>query len=216
MPQEQDLGQPGTRRKATLYDQHGRAWHGFIDKRSGYPVGKIRPLGWSAPWLPPQGPETFKFDRDNPTKFRINYEWLLQERARSAGDYDDERTKAALVRGWDPVDPEKQQALDLIVGEREGLQRPEVVVACIQGDPWTLGQTHVVNKKVEKFIAKKKTHLENLMSKYEDFTAPDADLEKRMDLQEQFDPEDTPRGVAPMKPKRQPRAKQVPVTPEAA
>ena len=185
---EGDQGQPSTRRPGFVTDQHGRKWSASIDKKSGFPVGKIQPHGWRAPWLPPQGTRSFIFTTDNPAVFRINYEWLLEERMQAAKDLDDDRTRKALVRGWDPTDPEKQDALDAIAGRRDGLQHPEVIVACMQGDPWTLGLTDVVNPKVAKFIPQKVDRRQALLSKFPDFTA-DPQLEEHMDLEEAHDPE---------------------------
>lgn len=219
---EADQGQPSFRRKGFVTDQHGRKWVGSIDKKSGFPVGKIQPLGlrdaegkpqpggWRAPWIPPQSCDTFKFDPQDPAKFRINYEWLLEERLAAVKEFEDGRRKAALVRGWDPTDPEKQEALDALGGAREGLQHPELVVACMQGDRYILGLTDVVNPKVAQFLPKKVDRREALLSKFPDFTAPEApsladDLERRMDIEERVDPKATPKHV-PVKPSKRPKA----------
>ena len=215
------LDQSSTRRPGTVYDQHNRPWGCNIDKKSGYPVSLIYPKGWQAPWKPPMSPETVVFDTDNPTRFRINYEWLLEERVKAADEYEKTRTKAALVRGWDPADPEKQEALDLIVGGRDGLQRPEVIVACMQGDPWILGLTPVVNPKVEPFVEKLERGSKSLLKRFPDFRveaeSPSLadDLEARMDLQEEHDKDETPRGRVAIKPSKQPKAKK-PIVGEAA
>lgn len=194
MAREQDLGQTGTQRAGTVTDQHGRKWSCSIDKKSGFPRGIIQPKGWRAPWLPPQGPDTFKFDPNEPSRFTINYEGLLQERLEGAAEYDRDRETKAVTRGWDPDDPEKQEALDKLCGPRRTLQRPEVVVACMQGDRWVLGLTDVVNPKVAKFIPPKVNRREAMLSKFPDFTVPDPDLEARMDIEEAVDPDATPRG----------------------
>lgn len=201
---EVDQGQPGTRRPGTVYDQHGRPWGASIDKKSGFPVGVIQPKGWRAPWIPPQSGRTFRFDKDDPTRFVINYEWLLEQRLQDLKQYDDERQKAALVRGWNPTDPEKQEALDALVGSRDKYQSAEVIVACIQGDKWILGQTDKVNPKLERFIPKKVDRKAALLSKFPDFTVPDEETAERyMDVEEEHDPEATPKGVVPVKPKKQ-------------
>lgn len=205
---EADQGQAGTRRNGTVYDQHDRPWHAAIDKKTGYPVGVIQPKGWRAPWLPPQGPDMFKFDKDEPSRFVLNYEWLLEQRLQDGKQYDADRQKAALVRGWNPLDPEKQEALDQLVGPRDKLQPPEVIVACMQGDRWILGLTDKVNPKLGRFIPKKVDRKTALLSKFEDFTVPDEEeAEKYMDLQEAHDPDATPRGRVPVKSTKKPRAR---------
>lgn len=217
---EADQGQPSTRYPGTIYDQHvfpghpifsrGRPWSCEIDKKSGLPVSVIQPKGWRAPWRPPQDNKVFVFTRGEMPNFRLNYEYLLEQRYADVQEYEKERQRAALVRGWSPDDPEKQEALDALVGRRENLQRPEVVVACIQGDPWILGATDVPNPKLQKFIKVRRSLTDDILSKFPDFTAkPDSladDLEARMDIEESVDPEATPKGRVPVKPKP-PKAK---------
>jgi hypothetical protein len=206
--------QSATRRPGTVYDQHDRPWGCSIDKKSGFPVGLIYPKGWRAPWRPNIGPETAIFDKDNPTRFRINYEWLLEQRVKAADEYDKERSKAAVVRGWDPLDPEKQNALDQIVGDRAGLQHPELIVACMQGDQWILGLTDKVNPKVAPYVTKKERGANALLKRFPNLAADTAvepesiadDIDTLMDIEEQHDPEATPKGRVPMKPKKQPKA----------
>jgi hypothetical protein len=205
------MGQEATRRPGTFTDQHGRKWSGMVDKRSGFPVSLIHPKGWQAPWMPPKGPEVFVFDRNDPTRFRINYEWLLQQRANSAAEYDAERNKAAVTRGWTPDDPEKQEALDMIVGRRESLQRPEIIKACMDGNPYALGLTKAVDPRVTPFLEQKKDRIAAIKSKLPDFSVQaDSDsladdLEARMDLEEAVDPKATPKHV-PIKTTKKPKA----------
>lgn len=214
---EGDQGQPSTRRPGYLTDQHGRKWFASIDKKSGFPVGKMQPLskldadgrpnpaGWSAPWIPPQGASTYLFSTDDPSRFRINYEALLEQRMTDAREYDDGRQRAALVRGWDPTDPEKQEALDALVGRRDGLQHPEVIVGCMQGDPWILGLTDKVNPKLDRFIPKKVDRKTALLSKFPDFTVQDeAEVEDALDLDDEHDPDAIRVEKLPKKPKGKP------------
>lgn len=201
---EVDQGQPGTRRNWIGYDQHNRKWHGSAEKNSGYPAGVIQPMGWSAPWLPPQGTDTFKFSKDDPSRFTINYEFLLDERLKAVKELDDDRQQKAVDRGWDPDDPEKQEPLDRLCGKRDAINRPEVIVACMQGDKWILGLTERVNEKVAKYLPKKVDRKAALLSKFPDFTVQDEDeLEERLDIEEQFDPDAVGGKKVPRKPKKE-------------
>lgn len=186
---EVDQGQPGTRRPWIGYDQHRRKWSGSAEKNSGYPCGVIRPMGWRAPWLPPQGTSTYIFSKEDPSQFRINYEGLLEERLKDEAEHVKDRQRAAMVRGWDPHDPEKQEALDNLTQSARLANRPEVIVACIQGDKWILGLTDTVNEKVAAFLPKKVDRKTALLSKFPDFTVQDEDeMEDRLDLEEAVDP----------------------------
>lgn len=189
MSRQEEQGQPATRRPGTVYDQHDRPWACSIDKKSGFPVGVIAPKGWTAPWIPPQSTEVFKFDPENPTRFRINYDFLLEERMVALKEWETLRADKALARSWNPQDEEHQEALDQMVGPRSKLNAPEIVVACMQGDKWILGQTTTVNEKVAKYLPKKVDRRSALLSKFPDFTAQDEDdLEKRLDIEDEADP----------------------------
>lgn len=186
------------KRWGTVYDQHDRPWGGYIDNKSGYPVGVLQPKGWSAPWLPPHGTNTFIFDKDTPNRFRINYESLLQERLEAVKEWETLRSDKAVARGWNPEDPEKQEQLDKMVGGRAGIQPPEIIAACMQGDAWILGLSDVVNPKVQKYLPKKLDRRETLLKGMPDFTVVDeAEHERLLDIEDEVDPL-----PAPKKPKR--------------
>lgn len=177
------------KRWGTVFDQHDRPWVGYIDNKSGYPVGVLQPKGWRAPWLPPQGTNTFIFDKDQPSRFRINYEGIFEERMAALKEWETLRTDKAVARGWNPDDPEKQEMLDKMVGHRSGVQAPEVIAACMQNEPWVLGLSDVVNKKVEQYLEKKLDRRATLLKGMPDFTAVDEDvMEDLLDIEDQVDP----------------------------
>lgn len=215
---EADQGQPATRYPGTIYDQHafpghpvfsrGRPWSCEIDKKSGLPVGVIQPKGWRAPWRPPQDNKVFVFVRGEMPNFRLNYEYLLEQRMADVDEYTKERQRAALVRGWSPDDPEKQEALDAIVGRRESLQFAEVVKACMDGNPWILGATDVVDPRVAKYVKPKRRPIDELKSRLPDFSAVEEaqslaeNEEALLDIEEQFDPEASGGKKVPPKPNK--------------
>lgn len=201
-------GQEALYRPGICIDQHDRKWSGLIDKKTGYPVGVLKPHGWTAPFRPSQGTNYFIFSKDEPNRFRINYEAMLEERLQADKEHNEDREAKAVVRGWDPEDPEKQEGLDRIAQKRKTKAvAKEIIIACMQGDPWTLGLTDRVNTKVQKFLPKKVTRTEALMEKFADIdltAEPESlsdNLEARMDLQEQHDKDETPRGRVAVKPK---------------
>jgi hypothetical protein len=211
--QSADQGQPSTRRPGIVYDQHkipghpvfseGRPWRCEVDNRSGLPLGPFQPLGWRAPWIPPQGAQVFKCHEDNPTRITINYAHILDEDEKAQKETEDSRKAAAAARGWDHTDPEKQDLLDKVSQPRGKTRPPELSVACMQGDLWILGATDRENPKVAKFLPKKLLGTGAILSKYPDLTAPpsEEEAERYMDLEEAFDPDATPKGRVPVKPK---------------
>lgn len=212
MSRNTDQGQPSTRRPGKVTDQHGRVWATYVDNRSGFPLGTFQPIGWSAPWEPPQGPEIFVCDKNNPTIVTINYQHLLDEREAARREVEESRKAAAAARGWDHLDPEKQDLLDKVSQPRDKTNAPEIIVACMQGNPWILGLTDVRDERVAKYLPSKKKGVESRLAQYEDFSVPATgesikdDLETLMDLQEAHDADATPRGRVPMRPKKQPKA----------
>lgn len=198
-----DQGQPSTRRPGTLTDQHGRKWRASIDKKSGFPVGVIQPLGWLAPWMPPQG--FFRFTEEEPTRMEIDYEAILNQRLQDHEQWAAGFRQAALVRGWDPDDKAKAMNITEIVGKKP--QPVEPVVAAMQGNRWILGLTQKVDPRLEPFTRQAERRVSRVLQEMDfsddDDTADqtDEEFEDRMDLQEAVDPEATPRGRVPIKPK---------------
>ena len=205
-----DNDQASFRRNGIIYDQHesarfpkGRPWFANIDKKSGFPVGQISPKGWSAPWLPDQG--AFRFSEEDPTRFRIDYEYLLRERIEAHAEYQTQKEQSAVSRGWDPNSEEKQAVLESLIGKPPLPVEP--VAAAMQGNSWILGLTDKVDPRVEKFI-RKETRREKMLKGLPDFSdsvtaieteaieaEPEPtsfdDIDALLDLEEEADPEAT-------------------------
>jgi hypothetical protein len=212
-----DEGQPSTRRPGTVYDQHkipgvfpeGRPWFTYIDNRSGLPLGPFQPLGWSAPWEPPQGAAVFLCDENNPSRITINYDHIIDADEAAMKEVEDSRKQAAAARGWDPTDPEKQDLLDKVASPLGKTRPPQIAYAAKMGDLWILGATNTVNQKLFALLPKKTKTEEARRNKYADVLVGESladDLEARMDLQEQFDKNETPRGRVPVKSAKQPKS----------
>lgn len=220
-PRQIEEGQPATRRPGIVYDQHkvpghrvfseGRPWFTYIDNRSGFPLGPFQPLNWSAPWYPPQGAQVFKSDPSNPTRISINYDQIMADDEAAMKEVEDSRKAASAARGWDPDDPSKQDMLDKIAQPRHKTRAPQLAFAAKMGDPWILGVSDKVNAKLQALLPKKAATDSVRMSKYADVldetitTEPESladDLEGLMDIEESVDPDATPRGRVPVKPKK--------------
>lgn len=201
-----DMGQPSTRRPGRWTDQHGRKWHASVDIRSGGAVGPIQPLGWRAPWMPDQ--TFFRFSDEEHTQMTIDYQQMLDERLAAHESWSTEFRSAALKRGWSPDDEEKRNSLIELVGPMPHPVEP--ILAAMQGNKWILGLTQVVDKRLEPFIPKKVTRTEKALADVDYSFDPESDslkdnLEELMDIEESVDPDATPRGRVPVKP-RKPKA----------
>lgn len=178
--------QSSTRRPGTVTDQHGRKWSASIDNKSGYPVGVIRPKDWKAPWVPSQ--TYFKFtDRENPSQFKIDYDAILAERLEAHETWAAQYRKAALARGWNPEDTDKQNSVTELVGTKPLPIEP--VVACVQGNKWMLGLSDKVDPRLVEFVRVRTDKVSRVVGSL-DFSDPDDDFEDALDeLEEIHDPE---------------------------
>ena len=200
-----DNDQASTRRPGTIYDQHvsarfpkGRPWSADIDKKSGYPVGLVSPKGWRAPWFPDTS--TFKYSEDEPNRFTIPYEEILNERLQAHAEYQTMKEQSAVSRGWDPSSEEKQAVLESLIGKPPLPIEP--IVAAMQGNAWMLGLTDKVDHRLEPFV-RKLTRKQKMMAGLPDFSdepigvsgiledqEPDFrdELDRLLDLEEDADP----------------------------
>lgn len=203
--QRNDAGpddQSHTRRFGYLYDNHGRKFSANLDLKTGQPVGEgPRPVGWKAPWLPSQ--EWARYDSNDPTRFRWDYEGLLAQRMEAHELYESEYRQYAVSHGWDPSDEAKRPIIESVVGKKKGIQPIELVVAAMQGNKYVLGLTDKVDQRIVPFLRKREDKKQRVLSSmnFAD-VEEDAEFEERMDIQEAFDPQDTPRGRVPVKTKR--------------
>jgi hypothetical protein len=217
-----DNDQASTRRPATLYDQHvstkypkGRPWHADVDKKSGFPVGLVRPKGWRAPWLPEQ--TFFKYDADEPNRFAIDYDAILNERIQALTEYQQEYDSKAVSKGWDPSDETKRDNIEKVVGKRPLPIEP--VLAAKQGNAFILGLTEKVDPRLEPFVRKETTR-DRILKALPDFSdepfgasgiledqeveTEDEELNRLLDLEEDVDAEAVGGKRVPVKSNKKP------------
>lgn len=173
--------QADLRRPQWMTDDHGRRWFADVEKRSGYPVGPIRPR-FDAPWYPDQS--ALKIDPDDPSHIRIDYEALLAERQEAHALYHQRAVEEAASRQW-PVpelgEPYRRE-LQLIIGKPP--QPIEPVVAAMQGNKYILGLTTRVDPRLVEFIETPAHKHEQMLRALPDFRD-----EELMDLEEEVDPD---------------------------
>lgn len=201
-----DNDQASTRRPGTVYDDHisprfpkGRPWSASIDKKSGLPTGNLSPKGWSAPWYPPV--TLFRFSDEDPTRFIIAYDELLNERVEAHAEYQTQKEQSAVSRGWDPNSEEKQAVLESLIGKPPLPVEP--IVAAMQGNSWMLGLTDKVDPRLEPFV-RKQSRKEKMLAGLPNFSdepigvsgiledqevSAEDELDRLLDFEEETDPE---------------------------
>lgn len=182
---EQDMGQPGTRRPGKFTDNHGRRWFSEVDKRSGGTIGRMTPIGWRAPWMPEQ--TFFRFDAEDPTRFVIDYQGMLDSRLAAHEAWNADFRSAALKRGWNPEDEEKMNSLLELVGPKP--QPIEPIVAAMQGNSWILGLTQKPDARLEPFMVKRVSRVAKAVESLNFRDQPIEPIDQYADYEEDADPQ---------------------------
>ena len=165
------MDQSATRGVGVWFDQHkssnyvnakgerifenGRPYWSVIEMKTRMPVGPVSPIGWDAPFLPPQQyiisgigkatnvvasyaeglPKSVTTDR-----IRIDYQRMKRDDTAATMDHWRLAVNVANENGWDvpaylaPMD----RRLLALVGPAP--RSPKIADALLSGDPWILGQ----------------------------------------------------------------------------
>lgn len=160
------LGKPKTPRdlvkNVVVTDQHGRRWSVLVEKETYDAAGPYSPVGWSAPWLPPQKPGYFVLDRDQPHLVQIHYERITADQQVAESEYEGQLRKLGVAlhgHAYDPEAPPTKNVMD-VLGDRPWSW--QVAEAARRGDRWILGQSEKVNEKLAALIPAKRRRLDDV------------------------------------------------------
>lgn len=182
-----EQSQPERRSYNVFVDQHGREWGTPIDTKSGHSCGPWEPR-FTAPWLP-----EFKYIKHVPKSFRniyIDYAKNITDLKEAHDAFDELRLKTAMNQYGNAFTERLGQSheedppeLQKLTGKPPfPLAYPE---AAKEGNKWVLGFSNVIPKWAYALLAVS----QEPERKYLD--ADDEEVEKAVDLDEQFDPEAT-------------------------
>lgn len=164
-----DSRQANSRTHAIWFDQHrdanyvnergerifefGRPWWSVIEKASMMPSGPVYPMGWDAPWLPPQSyindsiGRIPKFESNgfmprgiNSDRFSIAYARMIQDDTDQTRSHYQYAVQVATQKNL-PI-PEWGKPMDHRVLALVGIQprSPKIAEAALAGNKWLLGQ----------------------------------------------------------------------------
>lgn len=147
------------RRRFQWYtDQHGRRWGATIDNTTGDPIGPVQ-LGneWCRGGAArvPVPAKYLKTDPKNAAgQLTIDYPTWVADLREAANDYRQEIIRAGIDLEGDKFDPDAP--LGAKVRLRVGLAplAVEVALAMQQGNPWMLGLTDTVDKRLVPYLPK--------------------------------------------------------------
>lgn len=151
------------RTQRIFFDQHkcarfpeGRPWWTNSAERSAIqegaltqsampmPVGDLNPMGWSAPFMPPQKYFEYAMGLADQVKIRINYVQMQRDDLAATNQWAERAIKEAASLRLVPL-PTKREILagkiswelEQVVGQAP--RSPKIAEACIAGDEWILG-----------------------------------------------------------------------------
>lgn len=189
-----ELSQPERRGYSLFYDQHNREWGAPIELATGHACGPWE-ARFKAPWLPE---DKYIRHQGRTNKIVIDYTKNVADLKDAHNEFDELRFRAAqqewgtaamskMGRTYEEDAPELRR----MVGKPpRPIEFPE---ACLEGNQWVLGFSNTVPKWAYPLLEVE----QKVERKYLD--ADEEDLEKRLDLEEQFDPKATGGKKQPVK-----------------
>lgn len=157
---------PGASKKYRYFrDQHGRKWGCLTEGKDGHPVGTVeyhpQPPKWvKPPWLPDLGPKYLKVDVSADAfqgQLVILYGVLLDELLDAHRGRQTKAIEECIARDWkqDLIEVQKPKPyyspqLVHILGPDPKPWQP--VKAAMDGNPWILGATSVVDQRLVEFV----------------------------------------------------------------
>lgn len=212
--QRSETGQPWSQRverdDAFYTDMHGREWYAPIEKKTGHPCGIIEPSGWTAPLMPPQKYLRRNPDRRKPTEVEILYLQWIEDEGNERRLWEARVREVSRKIHGDKYDEKAPFAGDVI--ELVGPPPMSIIPiqAAMQGNPYVLGLTTVVDRRLEPFFREaiqKKTRFHTTV----DYSV----LDPMEELEEAFDPDATGGQRVAVRSERQYRGKPLSDDPEA-
>lgn len=194
-----NFSQASQRNHAEMVDQHGREWEGPVEKNTGHPCAPPTPLGWEPPHpslMPPSG-----YIRPVPKKsgrLHIDYDAWVQSIKEASQHWDKLASAYAHATYGDKaheVLSNPTAALLSYAGPKPPAVEP--VLAMREGNKWALGfpgykvpsgllswweKVQAQDREAQRFIAG---------ADLRQFPDEPDELEKRLDLEEQYDAEAT-------------------------
>ncbi len=145
-------GQPGNRRFAVHYDQHGRQWWSSIELRSGTSVGTIEP-NFVAPWYPDQ--QYLVENPANVTELWIDYRRMATDRKVSLDEYHADAVQYAADNKW-PAPKYGDYPSEIVQKKGHPSRSFKLVVAAWQGNPWILGLSDTPDPRLEELVKRER------------------------------------------------------------
>ncbi len=145
------FSQASTRRPATGSDQHGRPWSMQVGLKSGMPAGGPPQPLFTAPWYPDH--QYVRVNPDNAAEIFIDYEAMFLRRNAKLAEYHERAVERAHQKSL-PL-PKKGEYSAELISVCGSVPKPvQPVVAAMQENPWILGETDVVDARLEPFVRK--------------------------------------------------------------
>lgn len=120
-------------------DQHGRRWGANVHGRTHDPVERVKPQGWTAPYIPAPQFVKWRYDElDGRYRIEIEYDADIRARREALTEWKKNLVRVGLQMNGSAFDARRPSPEVLqFVGPRP--VPPEVPMAAKAGDRWVLG-----------------------------------------------------------------------------
>ena len=180
---------------------NGRPWWGYVERPAEgtampMPTGPLTPMGWEAPWYPPEKYIVSSIGRIKPdgsigsagggglfeARFRIDYVQMMGEYTQAMRDYYDKAVRVAAEMGQAGPDYGGAITYQLRVRIGDPPKSPKVPEAALAGNKWLLGQqVPVFNSRTQRWEVEEDEQLARLISSGDITLATAPQAEKQAD-----------------------------------
>lgn len=180
---------------------NGRPWWGYVERPAEgtampMPTGPLVPMGWTAPWYPPEKYIVGSIGRIRPdgsmavvgiggvfeARFRIDYVAMMGEYTQALRDYYDKAVRTAAEIGLSGPDYGAPISYQLRVRIGDPPKSPKVPEAALAGNKWLLGQLPpVFNQRTQQWEVEEDEQLARLLSSGDPTVATAEQAERRVD-----------------------------------
>lgn len=186
---------------------NGRPWWCYVERSAEgtampMPTGPLTPMGWEAPWYPPEKYIVSSIGRIKPNgqmvaiggggifeqRFRIDYVQMMGEYTEAMRDYYDKAVRTAAELGQPGPDYGGVVAYQLRVRIGNPPKSPKVPEAALAGNKWLLGQLlPVFNARTQRWDVEEDEQLARLLASGDNTLPTAGQAEAKADRMEEME-----------------------------
>lgn len=158
--------QASQRHHVHSFDQYGRKWDWPADNATGMPVG-IPQAKFSAPFMPEPTIEYVIVNPENTSELFVDHKAIVRDRSRAISDYHARAVVKCEKNGWPLPRARGEYSDDVVLALGQPPRAPQIVLACLQGNPWALGLDPRPDKRLLKFLDVPGSEVDEELERYD-------------------------------------------------